>query len=461
MTVYDLTPTEWFDLLNERFTARTKPVWQDGRPCPTDLKPRNKAMDTLWSYYVGDPPLPQVAEKYRDIFREEMRKARCNYAPMCVGAMLDRMELQAVSTDQDRDTNGDDLAARIMDESGFAARFKDCLAFMFGMSESFAMVVPGDPLPSIYAIDPRRCVGIPDPLNPVRLCAALVREYDPVLKTERAFLFLPGEKWELRLDDNYWRLTSDEAEQVTGIDHLGGVPIVRFENANGLGEYEPHIDLLDRINDTTLQRMVLTKYQSFRQRAVVLEDSDEDDEDGEEPDLDTDALAADPGSLWVLRGATFWESNQADLTPIITAKRDDVKEFAAVTSTPLHLITPDAANGSAEGAALMRESATSKIRDRRARVTPPLKLLWRIAFSFAGSPERTGLRLHWGPIEFRSLAEKGSASAQAQAALSTERILTDIWEMSPQDAAQVIQQRMADALLAGPPVTNSDRTDQL
>lgn len=465
MTVYDLDPHEWFDLLNERFTARTKPAWQDGRPCPTDLKPRNQVLDTLWSYYVGDPPLPQVAEKYRDIFREEMRKARCNYAPMCVGAMLDRMELQAVSTDQDRDTNGDDLATQIMDESGFAARFKDCLAFMFGMSESFAMAVPGGPLPSIYAIDPRRCVGIPDPLNPVRLCAALVREYDPVLKQERAFLFLPGEKWELRLDNNYWRLESDQAEPVTGIDHLGGIPIVRFENANGLGEYEPHIDLLDRINDTTLQRMVLTKYQSFRQRAVILEDGDADDDDDEveEPDLDTDALSADPGSLWVLRGAKFWESNQADLTPIITAKRDDVKEFAAVTSTPLHLITPDAANGSAEGAGLMRESATSKIRDRRARVTPPLKLLWRIAFAFAGQPNRTGLKLHWGPIEFRSLAEKGSASAQSKDALSLERILTDIWEMSPQDAAQVIQQRMADVLMAAndAPQVTGDGADQL
>lgn len=449
----DLSPSDWFDLLDARFTARTHEQWQDGRPFPLDhLQPRNQALDRLWSYYVGDPPLPDVAEKYRDIFRDEMRKARCNYAPMCVGAMLDRMELQAVSTQQDQDLDGDDLAADIMDESGFAAQFKDCLAFMFGMGEAFAMVVPGEPLPSIYAIDPRRCVGIPDPQNPVRMAAALVKEFDPIRKVQRAYLFLPGEKWELEMGStNLWQLTSDQAEPVTGIDHLGGVPIVRFENANGLGEYEPHVDLLDRINDTTLQRMVLTKYQSFRQRAVILEDdvNDDDDEDGAETaDLETDALSADPGSLWIMRKAKFWESNQADLTPIITAKRDDVKEFAAVTSTPLHLITPDAANGSAEGAGLMRESATSKIRDRRARVTPPLKLLWRIAFAFAGSAERTRLRLHWGPIEFRSLAEKGSATAQSGTALSLERTLTDIWELSPQEAAVVIRQRTADSLMS-------------
>ena len=122
----------------------------------------------------------------------------------------------------------------------------------------------------------------------------------------------------------------------------------------------------------------------------------------------------------------------------------------------------------------MRESATSTIRDRRARVTPALKLLWRIVFAFAGQP-RTGLRLHWGPIEFRSLAEKGAASAPASAALSQERILTDIWEMSPQEAALVIQQRTADALLrmqiaapaepsapdSTPPVTGDSTDDDI
>ncbi len=94
----------------------------------------------------------------------------------------------------------------------------------------------------------------------------------------------------------------------------------------------------------------------------------------------------------------MWESAQTDLGQFINAKRDDVKEFAAVTSTPLHLITPpDAANGSAEGAGLMRESLTSKVRDRRTRFTPQLKLLWRMAFAMAGETDRgTGMRLNWG-----------------------------------------------------------------
>lgn len=451
-----LSPQEWFDLLNAKFHEVTRPRWQDNRPrsdlaaCSREVQPRHRLLDTLWSYYVGDPPLPQVADEYKDVFRDVMRKARSNYAPMSVAAMLDRMELQAISTVVDKDLNGDDLAARIMDESGFSAMFKDLLGYLFAMGESYGMVVPGAPTPTIHAIDPRRCVGIPDSRNPVRLAAALVKGYDEIAKEEVAHLFLPGQKWELTLDGATWKRVRDVPEEVTGLDALGGIPVVRFENAFGLGEYEPHIDLLDRINDTTLQRIVGFWYQALRQRALKGDPDDGEDEYGEDYTPSADdvtaelrrSLKAGPGSLWMIpKDFEIWESQQSDFGPFINAKRDDVKEFAAVTSTPLHLITPDAANGSAEGAGLMRESATAKVRDRRARITPALKLLWRIAFSLAGESNRGEvLQLHWGPIEFRTLAEMASASSQAQGSLSVEKIGQKIWQMTPDEIDENIAQ---------------------
>ncbi|SDD59144.1 Phage portal protein, SPP1 Gp6-like [Mycolicibacterium neoaurum] len=452
-----LTPSEWFDLLDARFTQVTRPKWQDLRvrpemsACSREVQPRNRILDTLWSYYVGDPPLPHVAAEYRDVFRDVMRKARSNYAPMTVAAMLDRMELQAISTVVDSDANGDDLAEQIMDESGFAARFKDLLGYLFAMGESYGLVVPGDPTPTIHAIDPRRCVGIPDSDNPVRLAAGLVKGYDPVTGEQIAHMFLPGQKWTLTFEGSVWKRVSDEPELVEGLDALGGVPLVRFENAFGLGEYEPHIDLLDRINDTTLQRIIGFWYQALRQRALKGDPDDGEDEYGEDSDVESSddmldrlrsSLKAGPGSMWLLpKDFEIWESQQADFGPFINAKRDDVKEYAAVTSTPLHLITPDAANGSAEGAGLMRESATAKVRDRRARITPSLKLLWRIAFALAGESERgQSLKLHWGPIEFRTLAEMASASSQSVDTLSVEKRCELIWQMTPRDIDENLSQ---------------------
>ena len=162
--------------------------------------------------------------------------------------------------------DGDDVAADIMDESGFAAQFKDMLDYLFSMGESYLMGVPGigGGLPTIHAIDPRRCIGIRDPKNPTRLAAALVREFDEITNEQVAYMFLPGKKYEHRQKPGTtrWELVKPnededvEFETITGLDALGGIPIVRFDNKNGLGEYEPHIDLLDRINDTTLQRML-------------------------------------------------------------------------------------------------------------------------------------------------------------------------------------------------------------
>lgn len=481
----DLTPDEWFDKLNGYFTAITRPRWQDRRqrpsvderpllsPCSREFTPRNQLYDTLWSYYVGDPPLPSIAAEYQDAFRDVMRKARCNYAPMSVNAMLDRMELQAVSTTKDNDTNGDDVAAEIMEESGFGARFKEALEYLFAMSESYIMAVPGagdaelvngSPTPTIHAIDPRRCVGMPDPNNPTRLAAALVRSYDYIHDEHVANLYLPGARWEKRMTPNtvgagVWGNFADEpSEVITDIDHLGGIPIVRLDNAHSLGEYEPHLDLLDRINDTTLQRIVGMWYQMLRQRALIGDEEEDDEFEGEEPEASSDfwkragneIFKSDPGALWkVPEGYKFWESGQTDFTGVLNAKRDDVKEFAAVTSTPLHLITPDDANGSAEGAGLMRESATSKVRDRRERVAPQMKLLWRIVFAMAGDSDRgKRLRLHWGPIEFRTLAEQASASSQASDTLSLEDRCERIWQMSPEETARNRQRRNAEQLLA-------------
>lgn len=478
----ELTPSEWFVKLDGFFTAITRPKWQDHRlrpsggpdgpvafaPCSREFTPRNQLYDTLWSYYVGDAPLPHLAAEYQDVFRDVLRKARSNHSQLIINAMLDRMELQAVSTQKDQDTNGDDLAAEIMEESGFGAKFKEALEFLFTMSESYLMAVPGPQggVPTIHAIDPRRCVGIPDPVNPLRLRAALVKQFDHVTDEHVSHLYLPGERWEIRAKAGavQWDLRALDdapAEIIAGLEQFGGIPIVRLDNAHSLGEYEPHLDLMDRINDDNLQRIVGMWYQMLRQRALI---GDEDDDESEDFTDDTDdestgdfwkrageeIFKADPGSLWkVPDGYTFWESAQTDFGGALQAKRDDVKELAAVTSTPLHLITPDDANGSAEGAGLIRESSTAKVRDRRERISPSLKLLWRMAFAMAGETDRgRRIRLHWGPIEFRTLAEQASASAQAQGTLSLEDRCERIWQMSPDEIARNRQRLDAERLIA-------------
>lgn len=463
------TPEWWFRFLMNKFNERLPQDRLDkafavGRPTT-----RRDRLDLLWDYYLGNPPLPFISDAYRHTFQQVLRKARANYATMSVDVMTDRSLLHGVATAVDSDADGDDLGRAIVEASNFAAVHRDLQTYLFTMGEAYVMVIPpadGAPegsLPIMTAEDPRYCVGYPHPLIPGQLKAALKLYEDEENDQQVAILFFDGYKFVARRESGktatrrynaaQWEFESDP-EKLEKIDDLGGIPVVRFDNKMGLGEFEPHVDLLDRIMDGILHRLVITWYQSFRQRAIIgdlddEEDLTEGDESGESlmaPDDIRDVFQADPGALWkVPENVKFWESSSTDLTPLITATRDDVKEFAAASRTPLHVITPDAANQTAEGASLMREALEDKIMDRQARQTPAWLQVFRLAFAFADQPARSkGLRLLWAPVKRNTLADKGSASAQARDVLSRQRLLVDVWGYSPSEAKQILLELESD-----------------
>lgn len=462
-------PGWWMTFLANKFVARDRTYDYANDPFqPYSHEPlfrtRRLRMDWLWRYFIGRPPLPQLREEYQEAFHHVLRKANACYAPMCVDALLDRMTLTGVRTSAADGPEGDALAKQIMQVSGFAAAIKDALTYMFTMSEAYMMVVPAmpgapDQTPLITAEDPRLCVGEQDPMNPNVLRAALKLGFDTVRQRVVAWIY-PGDGYRYQASQagtGWIGVTVSAAGFVWDcppvampqLGEYGGVPVVRLVNAHGMGEYEKHLDLLDRINETIMDRLAITKYQSFRQRGLIGDiEGDEDDEDSPVEQIDwNNIFSASPGSLWRLpAGSSFWESSQADLTPIMSAIKADVMEFAACTRTPLHLVTPDVATQSAEGASLMREGIVFKVRDRRDRVNPALVQLWRMAFALAGQP-RADVQMLWGPIETYSLAEKGALIQQTRGVLSRARQLVDILEMTPPEAQDNAQELMQDQIL--------------
>jgi hypothetical protein len=464
------SPSWWLDFLSKKFIERDRTYdlqQETGRLFHPYWRTRRQRLNMLWSYYIGQPPLPQVAHHYHETFRDVLRKARANYAPKAVQPMVDRMDLLGVRTGVTDGIEGDDVAKRIMLHSNFAAAIKDAFIYTFAMSESYMMVIPAAPgapdqTPLVTAEDPRMCIGEPDPMNPNNLQAALKVGYDPVGGKVIAYLFHDGVKYtaagpegqfmfQAIYDASSFEWSADPVPLPQLQSVSSTVPVIQLPNARGMGEFEPYLDVLDRINDTILQRVVISAYQSFKQRAIIgdLEGEGEDDEDAPVEDIDFNELfSADPGALWrVPEKTTFWESGPVDMTGIITAIRDDVKEFAAVTDTPLHLITPDAANQTAEGASTMREGLVFKVKDRRARLSPKLIELFKMAFAFAGESDRTdNIELLWGPVESFSLTEKSNAVAQTKGVLSRSRQLQDIMEMTPDQIQQNEQELHQDAI---------------
>ena len=476
------SPEWWLDYLLLKFNARDTTYdlqgiapegdWRQ----PVYFRTRKERLNLLWAYYIGRPPLPRIGEKARDIFREVLRTARANYAAKAIQPIVDRMDLLGVRTGVTDGVEGDDVAKRIMEYSNFAAAIKDALTFTFAMSDAYLMVVPAaensaDRTPLVTAEDPRFCIGEQDPENPNQLRAALKLGYDIVENKVMARLFLDGRKYTASCrGSDTWALASYgaaafewdgepvELPELASVD--AKVPIIQLPNARRMGEFEPHIDVLDRINDGIMNRLKIVAYQGAKQRAIIgdLEDETTNDEDQPIEPIDWDEIFdAAPDALWrVPEGTQFWESNAADITGILQAVRDDVKEFAAMTDTPLHLITPDAANQSAEGASLMREGLVFKVKDRRARLNPRLVLLFKMAFAFAGESDRANnIELLWGPVESFSLTEKSNAVAQTKGVLSRKRQLQDVMEMTPdqieQNEQELQQDRIFDAAFAPAP----------
>lgn len=436
------------------------------------LESRQPRLSRLNAYLEGNPPLPEGAENAKRAYQAFQRKARTNYAEMVVEAKRTRMIPLGFRTAAAGDENGDDLAAQIWHENGLDVEWSGVAQSMLGLGDGYMIVGrddTGDGRPVITAEDPRQVVTEHDPRRQRRVVASLKMFSDETAGLDLAYLYLPGQVWVARRETKpptlagqnllspfalaAWDWDGDLSGPLpAGFDDV--VPVVRFRNRNGVGEFERHLDHLDRINHMLLQRMVIATVQAFKQRAIK----------GDLPSvypkghpnagdpIDYDALfTADPGALWMIPGAAeMWESGQVDLTPILSSVKDDVRDLAAVTFTPLYFITPDAANGSAEGASTQREALVFQCDDRIARATDGLAQVMSLAFRFLGDAQRADLgqlRPMWLPPERYSLAERYDAASKAKAiGVPWRSIMLDILQFRPDAVARMEAEQSASAV---------------
>lgn len=435
-----------------------------------DVRP---GLEILNSYLTGNPPLPTAAHAWRGGVFEFLRLSRMNYAELVVSAAKDRMLPLGWRTAADDDRDGDSLAAEVAARNRFDISTGDVFTGMLTAGDAYMIVGephPGTNVPVITAEDARDVITAHDPRTGA-VVAALKMYRDDWDAADFAHLYLPGRiavairrtrtgtgSGPPRFSPGSFSWDDDQSGKVPGMD--GRVPVARFRNRRGTGEYEPHLDVLNRINDRLFEQIAIAKFQAFRQRA--LRGLAKVDDRGEEIDY-SESFLADPGSLWQLpAGVEVWESQLVDLTPLRMAVKDDVQALAAVTATPLHYITPDAASGSAEGASLMREGHVYRVEDRRRRAGAALADVLSLAFAAMGDKQRADayrISTIWQAAERYSLSERMSAASQAKVAgLPQSSIFTDVLQYAPADLTRLERERATDLLFLSPePVPPSAR----
>jgi len=425
----------------------------------------------LW--FDGTPPLP-YPDAAKEGFERLQRLARLNLAELIVNAVLYRMTPLAFRTGADGDDNGDAEATRIWKDNRMKTTAAEILEWMLTLSVSYGSVAQIENDGGFKALlrseHPTQCITEDDPENPGYALAALKVYRDDLHNRDVAVLYragtdgnmatmrvayhngnsiLPGvrtnainKSWFIRPQAWEW---ADEGEELFDVT----VPIHKFENRNSKGEFEKHIPTLERINHTILQRMIIIAFQAFRQRAV--KGVPNTDEDGKEIDY-TDIFKSDPGAIWLLpEVAEFWESAQADLTPVLTSVKDDIIHLAVSSQTPLFSVVPDAANGSAEGAALQREGLLFKVEDCISRADHAFAAMMADAFAAEGDDARSeieDIEVIWASPRRSSLTERAVSAVQAMAAGAPWRtVMSKFLELSPDEIAQAEKERMNDMFM--------------
>lgn len=446
---------------------------------------RSRRLQLLVDYQSGDSPLPEGAENAREAFEALQKKARTNWAGKIVNAVSTRMMLTGFRTSTDQDETGDAEVGSLWQRAGMDTRSADLHDMMLALGQAYAIVGAMDEetgAPRVTVEDPRWTIGEPDPDEPRRLVAGLKVVYDDLLQEDRAYLYLPGQSTDsgrtqiwvahrpatlyahstvagigvprrpptVDFDPRGWNWVPDRSGE---LPH-SAMPLIRFDNWQGKGEYETHLDLIDRINHQVLMRLVIAVLQAHRQKAVEglpLVYPPGHPKAGEAIDYDG-TFTSDPAAFWMLPpGSKLWESTPTDLRPILEAVKDDIQELAAVTDTPMHQMLPSGVNQSAEGANLQREALVFKAFDRIGRTSHQWLRTARVMLLHAGMGDRAdlaNLQTIWAPPHRLSLAERADAAAKAANDLPRRSRLVHIWNFSPAEADRIMSEWEYDQLVA-------------
>lgn len=449
-------------------------------------------LNKLWSRYMGDSPMPTGPEQGKPAYQAFQKLARTSYEDTIVRAVLDRQSCTGFRTAADDDAGGDKEAARIWAGNMMPVQAATILEHKLAMRCGYAMVSPpdeeSDGVSVITAEDPRQTITAPDPVRPWRQRASLKIYFDEDLGLEVAYVAVRGpvkrpdgttangavvrraqrKAKQSSLGSGFvfsptaWDWAPDDTWPGEALElRTPRPPVVPFPNRNGLAEFEKHLDLIDRIRHTILQRMVIITMQAFRQRAVKgLPDRYPNDYPVEELrgkliNYD-DIFTADPAAVWLLppgltgQAVELWESGTLELTPVLEAVKADIREMSSVSRTPFSELMPDGANQSAEGATVQREGIVFKTEDHNTRDGIAFAQVMSLAFEQMDQPERAKvaqIETLWAPVERYSLAQMADAAQKAKGIRPRRAILEKIYQLPPAEAQRELDMLADDAIV--------------
>jgi Phage portal protein, SPP1 Gp6-like len=470
------------------------------RTCEDWLKILTRRMDLrrlgvlmLRSYVDGNAPLPEMSRETRQAWMYFQRRARTNWGELIINSVVDRIVPNGLTVDGSNDSPDAKQLQKVWTSNRMSGVFKEWLRYGMIFGQSYLTVWNKNgpdvtPLGAttrtntiITADSPETMIVVTDPLQHWKPVAALrtwrnideARDYC-IVWTQGAWqqfvrptytrieLKIIPSKWLINLAEGAW--TDVGMPGGKSDDPTAPVPVVVYNNPGGAGDYELHLDLINRINAGLLERLVVASMQAFRQRVIEGGELPEKDEHGNRIPYE-DVFPPAPGALWNLpmingQVLTLKETEAIDLRPLLEATKDDVRQLSAVTRTPLPMLLPDSANLSAEGAKGAEASylfrTIDRLQEAKFGIEECMDMAGRVDGIDLGDDKKVEVLFH-NP-HLITLPEKYSAALAAHnAGESWHSIMRNILGYSPDQIGQDDIDRAHEALLAAsmPPLPTS------
>lgn len=431
---------------------------------------RQPTVDRWENYYRGDQDLPAGPQQNRDTFIRFQKLARTNLCRLCVDSMVHRMSVIGYRDGTDEGGNDSDvwdMWQRVRLDSRQHGLFRRALR----ASRAYA-IVGRNPRrlsePRVTIEDARSVIVETDPADASVTLAALRLWFDTIERRWMATLYVPGTRYAMQTKTTYpenapanvdalsWDPQSweyREQPQPSPEDP----PVVEFANSDEgdepFAEFDPGMDVQNRLNLTVMNRLTSERYSAFRQRYLMNYEPEEDPVTGLpvppfNPGADQTLTIPppEPGQPEPRLG----DLAQTDTSGMLRGTEADMRAFAAVTITPVYYLPGDLTNIGADTVAALDAGHNAKIRQRMTQWGEQLERVLQHMADIAGlDKDLSSSELVWQRPENLNLAQVAAYAQTLRNAGYPLPVVAERIGETPQQIERLRAEMAADSMRAG------------
>jgi hypothetical protein len=404
-------------------------------------------LDIIRRYWKGRQRLPAIIPRgVPSEVRVMAASSRVNVMPIVVNSLVQSTFVDGFRT-QDDDAKNVDVWT-VWQANRMDARQTAIHRAAYGYGTSYAVVLPGDPVPVIRGVSPRSmtCLYGEDPDWPL---------------------------WALeRLGRGSWRLYDDEASYFLQVSddgkfewldtqkHGAGVtPVVRFLDEDDLdegdepdaedlttwshdvivtrGQVAPLMPLQDQIDLTTFGLQIAQHYGAFRQRWIV----------GWAAKSEKEAVKAAASHVWTFDeepdSIKLGEFEQTTLDGYIESREATLRHVATMSQTPVHELNGALINLSAEALAAADSSRERKVGERKTILGESHEQILWLSGRYAGIEVPNDAEVVWRDTSARAFAATVDGLGKLAQMLGVPP--EELWERIPGTTQQDVRRWKAAA----------------